>query len=541
MKQICFILLLFAGFLGIERFVWSQEGSQYQIIEVKNGGKLSGKVTFSGEVPIPKQLEITQDQNVCGKEPKHNESLVVSKESHGLRNVVGSIVNISKGKAWPADIEPSVLDQNGCRFDPHVLVVPKEAKFNVLNNDGIMHNIHTYSNENMPINRAQPRFIKNIPLKFDKPEFIKVTCDLHSWMNAWIVVAAHPYYTVTDENGSFTITDIPAGTYQIEFWHEKLGKQTKEITISGGGEAQLHVRYPLESQEKLSLQEASVKNQVSELIKELKDEDWIVRQSAAWKLGEWYKDHRPIKPLIEVASTDKMLPVRQEAKEALYKIADKDTFRQIIIQTIEALHQEKQALLEKQSEDRTLDERRYFVMSVDEARRLVEKIIKNHEFPPPEPTSYWKLPQLALNAQGIKINDNDYIVLASAEPSRILVLGDAPPGPGFLLIEDEQKLRSFVLNGILFSTVDMKVVNRSVFTISWTKGEQLLEKGGYKWYLGASGVYIEDEYNQGKIIFFEDPIMDFDYQAIYQVNLSIYPVENARISVKVGEKDIQLK
>jgi len=245
MKNMCFILLFFWVFLGMRGFVLAQQGSQYQAIEVKNGGKLTGKVTFKGEVAAPKQLQITKDQKVCGKEPIYDESLMVAKENHGLKNVVVSIVNISKGKSWPADSEPPVFDQNGCRFDPHVLVVPKDIKFNVLNNDGVLHNIHTHSEDNMPLNKAQPKFLKKMSLSFAQPEFIKVACDVHNWMNGWFVVAGHPYYAVTDESGDFTITDIPAGIYRIEFWHEKLGRQTKEMTLTEGGEVQLDAQFAL--------------------------------------------------------------------------------------------------------------------------------------------------------------------------------------------------------------------------------------------------------------------------------------------------------
>jgi len=235
-----FTLLLFLGvFWGMQPFVLSQESSQYSKIEVKNGGKLSGRVTLKGEVPALQKLKITKDQKICGKDPKYDESIVVSKENHGLKNAVVSIVNISKGKSWPAGANPPVFSQNGCRFDPHVLVVPVAAKISILNNDGILHNVHTHSEDNGPLNRAQPKFLKKMSVSFEQPEFIRVACDVHNWMNGWLVVAAHPYYAVTDESGNFTITDIPAGSYRIQIWHEKLGEQTKEVSITEGGAAKL--------------------------------------------------------------------------------------------------------------------------------------------------------------------------------------------------------------------------------------------------------------------------------------------------------------
>ena len=245
MKKLCFILLFTGGLLGWKSSVFSQEGLQYQSIEVKNGGQISGQVTFSGETSALKPLVITKDTKICGKEPKFDESLIVAADNQGLMNVVVSIKNISKGKAWPADTTPQSLDQNSCRFNPHVIVVPQKEKFNVLNSDGVLHNIHTYSEANIPINKAQPKFLKKMSVSFEQSEYVRVNCDVHNWMQGWIVVAAHPYYAVSDKNGSFTIADLPAGKYMVEFWHEKLGSQTKEITIAAGGEAQLDAQFAL--------------------------------------------------------------------------------------------------------------------------------------------------------------------------------------------------------------------------------------------------------------------------------------------------------
>ena len=245
MKKVCFILLFVGGLLGWNSFAFSQEGLHYQAIEVNNGGKMSGKVTFSGEAPKLKALVVTKDVKVCGKEAKYDESLIVAGENQGLMNVVVSIKNISKGRAWPADTDPQSLDQDGCRFNPHVIVVPQKEKFNILNSDGVLHNIHTYSEANIPINKAQPKFLKKMSVSFEQTEYVRVNCDVHNWMQGWIAVAAHPYYAVSDKNGSFAIADIPAGKYMVEFWHEKLGKQTKEITIAAGGEAQLDTQFAL--------------------------------------------------------------------------------------------------------------------------------------------------------------------------------------------------------------------------------------------------------------------------------------------------------
>jgi hypothetical protein len=115
---------------------------------------------------------------------------------------------------------------------------------NVLNKDGIAHNIHTLSVENPSFNRLQPGVRKRmVTRKKDLaiPEIIPLKCDLHSWMNAWIIVVDHPYHALSDDEGGFKISSIPAGTYTAEFWHETLGKQTQEVTVEAGANTEVKV------------------------------------------------------------------------------------------------------------------------------------------------------------------------------------------------------------------------------------------------------------------------------------------------------------
>ncbi len=204
---------------------------QYAPGSVSGGGTISGSVMYDGKPPARKALKIEKDAKVCAVHPKYREDVVVSSKG-GLKNVVVYIDGIKSGKAWA---EKYTLDQNGCWFDPHVIIVGVGKKLSILNSDGILHNIHTYSTENPSINKAQPKFKKRISAKFAKPEFIKLRCDVHAWMSGWIVSAANPYYVVTDESGNFSISDVPAGTYTLKYWHETLGEQSMELTVTAGG------------------------------------------------------------------------------------------------------------------------------------------------------------------------------------------------------------------------------------------------------------------------------------------------------------------
>jgi len=204
--------------------------SGYEVMTVANGGTISGTVTYAGAMPKKVQIQKTKDTAVCGKTTHYKEDLLVS-GNKGLANVVVRIMKISKGKGMDSMGSEFVLDQNGCVFSPHITIIPIGAKCTILNSDGILHNIHTFSEKNSPINIAQPKFKKRITQSFSEAEVFPIKCDVHNWMNGYIVVADHPYYAKTDENGSFELGDVPAGTYTVGYWHETLGKQTMEVTV----------------------------------------------------------------------------------------------------------------------------------------------------------------------------------------------------------------------------------------------------------------------------------------------------------------------
>ncbi len=203
------------------------------------GGAISGSVAFKGEAPAPKKLKITKDKKACDKRPKFDSSLVV--KDGKLANVIVYIAEVKGGKAL--EKKAATLDQNGCEYQPHVLAVAAGADLTILNPDKVLHNIHTYSKTNKPMNRAQPKFKKKLKVKFDKPEIMEVKCDVHGWMAGWIFVAGNPYYSITGDDGAFSLTDVPAGKYQVQIWHEKLGTQTKEVEVKDGETANLDVEF----------------------------------------------------------------------------------------------------------------------------------------------------------------------------------------------------------------------------------------------------------------------------------------------------------
>ena len=207
----------------------------YEGGDVKDGGTISGSVKFKGSAPAPKKLDVGKDKEVCAKTPKTDQSLIVN--GGNLVNAVVTITDIKKGKK--IELKKVTLDQNGCEYHPHVLAFPAGSTVEIVNPDGILHNIHSYSKVNSPFNQAQPKFKKTLQVKIEKPEAVEVKCDVHGWMQGWLVATESPYFAVTDNSGGFKLTDVPAGTYTVEVWHEKLGKSSQKVTVKAKEEAKV--------------------------------------------------------------------------------------------------------------------------------------------------------------------------------------------------------------------------------------------------------------------------------------------------------------
>ena len=208
----------------------------YEGADVKDGGTISGTVKFKGSERAPKKLDVGKDKEVCAKSPKLDQSLIVN--GGNLVNAVVTITDIKKGKK--IELKKVTLDQNGCEYKPHVVAFPAGSTVEILNPDGILHNIHSYSKVNSPFNQAQPKFKKTLDVKIEKPEVIQVKCDVHGWMAGWLVATENPYFAVTDNSGSFKLTDVPAGSYTVEVWHETLGKTTQKVTVKAKEEAKIN-------------------------------------------------------------------------------------------------------------------------------------------------------------------------------------------------------------------------------------------------------------------------------------------------------------
>ena len=193
----------------------------YKVINVTDGGTISGSVKWSGTVPRAIDFPVTKDPQICDPDAKKTvdlERLIIGPQG-GVANTVVYLRNIPSGKAMDLPQQRRHLDQKRCRYVPHILLVPQNAALDMMSSDATLHTIHMdgAATFNLPFpftGRVTSRTMQT-------PGLVNLRCNGgHVWMNAEMFVAAHPYYAVTDESGRFQFTDVPAGTYQIVAWHE---------------------------------------------------------------------------------------------------------------------------------------------------------------------------------------------------------------------------------------------------------------------------------------------------------------------------------
>ena len=233
------ILSSFAAFLvlglvvGVSHQIVLAQNS-YREIEVKGGGTISGTVRLVGPGQKPEIMEITKDHSSCGAK-KPSPRLEVGK-SGGVSNTVVYIEGMTTGKK----IDKSgsfIVNQEKCEYTPHISIVPQGAQLVITNSDAILHNVHAYDdvrgrqtafNIAQPI-RGQKTVVKQAALA-KCGEQISLTCDAgHPWMSGYVFSTPHPYYTVTDKDGTFRLDDVPPGKYKLVMWHEGVAVTNKEM------------------------------------------------------------------------------------------------------------------------------------------------------------------------------------------------------------------------------------------------------------------------------------------------------------------------
>ena len=190
-------------------------------------GTLKGKITYSAEVKFSKSFNTGKYKKACGPEVP-NEKLLVNDKN--LVNVVVSVEGKNLG-GTPGEYR---LDQKNCRYNPHVMVLMKDSVLKIHSSDPINHNLHTYSFDNDPVNIMFLPDQDGYELEFEEPEIVKVECDLHWWMTAWIIVTDNSFFDISGQEGAFEIPNLPPGNYTINAWHEILGSKSHTVKVGEG-------------------------------------------------------------------------------------------------------------------------------------------------------------------------------------------------------------------------------------------------------------------------------------------------------------------
>ncbi|MFQ5766905.1 MAG: carboxypeptidase regulatory-like domain-containing protein, partial [Acidobacteriota bacterium] len=194
---------------------------------------ITGQIKFEGTPPKRAVIPMNADP-VCQKQ--HGESVqseeVIVNPNNTLQDVFVYVKSGLEGQSYPVPSEPVVFDQKGCMYDPHVFGIQAGQPLEILNSDDTMHNVHALPNESKQFNKGMPKFLKKWKTTFDKPEvMVRVKCEVHPWMGAWVGVLNHPFFSVSDDHGSFTLKGLPAGTYTIAAWQEKYGTLTQQVSL----------------------------------------------------------------------------------------------------------------------------------------------------------------------------------------------------------------------------------------------------------------------------------------------------------------------
>lgn len=208
---------------------------------VDGGGVIRGTVHFVGTAPTMKTFTATEA--CCAGDPPIVEETVIVNSNKTLKNVFVYLEGAPKlnGKSQPIQ----TLDQVRCRYVPHALGIQMNQPLKLRSSDPTMHNVHYVPGINPAKNFAMTQAGDEIQTKFTAgPEFVRLRCDVHPWMSAWVGVFENPFYSVTGESGSFEIKGIPAGTYKLVAWHELFGRLEQSVTITDGA-APLELQFTL--------------------------------------------------------------------------------------------------------------------------------------------------------------------------------------------------------------------------------------------------------------------------------------------------------
>lgn len=255
MKRMIFLIILVTLFaLGAFSNPVGEAHAVYKETSVSDGGAIKGKLTFKGSLPVDavENVAINKNPEVCGE--GYREVVWIDVKDSALRGAFVFIEGIKEGKAWPAPKDGKyIINQEGCRFHPWAQVV-KPGPVTIRNSDeGVLHNINT--REMIGVERGSA--VKKVIFNFGQPDpgdivkelkprrapYISINCEAHNFMFGFMMAPEHPYAEVVGDDGSFTIKDVPPGTYKVKAWHPRLGLKEAKVTVPAKGTAEANFEF----------------------------------------------------------------------------------------------------------------------------------------------------------------------------------------------------------------------------------------------------------------------------------------------------------
>jgi hypothetical protein len=223
------------------------EAAKYKEVTVSGGGSIMGKVSAGTAKAETRSYTISKDPDICGT--GNRDLPVVRVNGDAVLDAVVYLVKVKEGKAFPAGLKKLTLNQKKCEFQPYLSVMANEGLLEAVNSDSTLHNIHTYElikkARRTVLNVSQPEAgsVVEKKIKLRKGTAMKVECDAHDFMHAFVFVAKNPYFAVVNDKGEFEIKDVPPGKYKINVWHGTLGTQKGKVEVKGGGAASVNFSY----------------------------------------------------------------------------------------------------------------------------------------------------------------------------------------------------------------------------------------------------------------------------------------------------------
>ncbi len=209
------------------------------------GATIKGKAIFDGQPPERRTIQMVADP-ACAKINPNGRlgEVMMINDDGGIQNVFVYIKDGLGDATFEKPVEPAVFNQKGCMFTPRVMGVRVGQTLEIHNADPTLHNVHSLPKRSRQFNSAMPLQNQVIKKRFTSPEImVRIKCDVHPWMGAYIGVMSHPFFAVSGADGSFEINDVPPGTYTVAAWHERLGTREGTVTVSADSSADINFTF----------------------------------------------------------------------------------------------------------------------------------------------------------------------------------------------------------------------------------------------------------------------------------------------------------